>query len=214
MWRMILRLDAENQFLGTLALLHNVSFSGYPLSYWKDKKSLYVIVAGTARGEEKNIDLLFRELKKRPEVLTIERSKDFAILITKQPLYSEPVYNPKIIRPNPVQIHKEGHHLWDLASFDRSALTNVWSFAKKHLNATLLTLREEKISNISVTRLLPELTEKQKAAMSLAVEHGYYEYPKKINMERLAKIMKISYSTYQAHLKKAESKIIPGAYAR
>ncbi len=37
-------------------------------------------------------------------------------------------------------------------------------------------------------------------------------YPKKINMEKLAKMMGISYSTYQAHLKKAESKMLPSIY--
>jgi len=35
---------------------------------------------------------------------------------------------------------------------------------------------------------------------------------KKTKMEDLAKIMGISYSTYQAHLKKAEGKIIPEVY--
>lgn len=214
MWRMILKLEAEKQFLGSLALKHNVSFSGYPLSYWKDKKNLYVIVAGIVIGEEKNKNLLFTEIKKIKDILNVERSNDFAILITKQPLFSEPVYNPKIIRPNPVKINKEGYHIWDLASFDRNALEKVWTFAKKHFNATLLTLKEEKISNISFTQLLPELTEKQKTAMEYAISNGYYDYPKKIKMEMLAKMMKISYSTYQAHLKKAESKILPEAYKR
>ncbi len=212
MWRMILKLEAKKQFLGGLSLKHKVSFYGYPLSYWKDKKNLYLVVAGIVVGEEKNKSALFAEIKKLKEILNVERSKDFAILITKQPLFSEPVYDPRIIRPNPVQINKEGYHIWDLASFDRHVLEKVWLFAKKHLNANLLTLKEEKISNISFTRILPELTGKQKTAMEYALNNGYYNYPKKINMERLAKMMKISYSTYQAHLKKAESKIIPRAY--
>jgi predicted DNA binding protein len=39
-----------------------------------------------------------------------------------------------------------------------------------------------------------------------------YNYPKNIKMEDLAKKVKISYSTFQAHLKKAEGKIIPSIY--
>lgn len=213
MWRMILKLEAKKQFLGSLALKHKVSFSGYPLSYWKDKQSLYVVIAGIVIGKDNNKNALFKEIKMLKDILDIERTKDFVILVTKQPLFSEPVYDPKIIRPNPVKISKDGYHIWDLASFDRRALEKIWSFAEHNFNATIIKFRREKISNISFTRLLPELTDKQKTAMEYAIDNGYYDYPKKINMETLAKMMKISYSTYQAHLKKAEGKMISGAYS-
>ena len=45
--------------------------------------------------------------------------------------------------------------------------------------------------------------------MNLAIKHSYYDYPRKIELEKLADIMKISYSTYQAHLRKAEKKLLP-----
>jgi predicted DNA binding protein len=57
--------------------------------------------------------------------------------------------------------------------------------------------------------LHPELTDKQKTAIELAIKNGYYEYPRKIELKKLAKIMKVSYSTYQAHLRKAEKSLIP-----
>ncbi len=57
--------------------------------------------------------------------------------------------------------------------------------------------------------LLPKLTKKQKQALILAVENNYYGYPRKIKLEKLAKIMKISLSTYQFHLAKAEAKLLP-----
>ena len=60
--------------------------------------------------------------------------------------------------------------------------------------------------------MLPDLTKKQKQALELAINNGYYDYPKKITMEKLAKLMKISYSTYQQHLKTSESKIMPSIY--
>ena len=212
MWRLKLRLEAKNQFLGSMAIKHGISMTGYPLSYWKDEKSLYMISAGFMFGEAKSVDSLFRDLKKSGEVLNVERSGDFGIVVTKQPLFSEPFYDSKIIRPMPVIINKDGYHIWDLASFDRKVLERVLKFAEKRLGARVLQFHEEKISNISFTRLLPELTENQKKAMEIAINHGYYDYPKKVKMERLAEIMGISYSTYQAHLKKAEGKVVPGVY--
>jgi predicted DNA binding protein len=62
---------------------------------------------------------------------------------------------------------------------------------------------------MGVLAVLPKLTNKQKQALDLAMKYDYYEYPRKIKLEKLAKFMKISLSTYQAHLRKAERKILP-----
>jgi len=212
MWRLKLKLDSSKQPMGKLAIKHQVSMTGYPLSYYKDSKYLYVISAGFVFGEDKNKKMLFRELKQSKDVVNFEKSEDFAINITKQPLFTEPVYDPKIIRPSPVIINKKGFHIWDLASFDRKILEKVLKFTEQKLGAKIMFFREEKISNISFTRLLPELTKNQKKALEIAINNGYYDYPKKIKMEKLAKQMNISYSTFQAHLKKAEGKLLPEVY--
>lgn len=212
MWVLNLKLDASKQFMGRLAIKHQVSMTGYPLSYWKDKKWIYLIAAGFMFGEEKNKKALLRDMKKQKEFVNMEQAHDFIIVVSKQPLFSEPVYDPKIIRPKPVVINKNGYHIWYLASFDRKALERVLKFVEKHLGGEVLKFKEEKITNISFTRLLPELTENQKRALEIAINNGYYDYPKKVKMEVLAKKFGVSYSTFQAHLKKAEGKVIPGIY--
>jgi len=212
MWVMKLKIPSEKQFLGRMAIKHGVSMTGYPLSYYKDKKWLYLFAAGFMFGEEKNKKELIRDIKKQPEFVRMDVSKDFILILIKQPLWSEAVYDPKIIRPSPIIINKTGYHVWDLASFDRKLLVKALKFAEKYLGAEVLKFKEEKISNISFSKLLPELTKNQKEALEIAINNGYYEYPKKIKMETLAKKMGISYSTFQAHLKKAEGKIIPEVY--
>lgn len=209
MWRLRLKLPSKNQFLGSMAIKHRVSMTGYPLSYWKDSKHLYLMSAGFIFGEEENKTALIKEVRNHPECVEFESEGDFIISVTKQPLFSEPVYDAKIIRPNPVIINKAGHHIWDLASFNREVLERVIDFAEKYLDAELLTFKSERIKNISFTKLLPELTDNQKKAMDIAINSGYYDYPKKVTLPELAKKMKISYSTFQAHLKKAEGKVLP-----
>jgi hypothetical protein len=199
----------EGQFLGEIAKKHKVSMTGYPLSYWKDKKHIYLISAGFMFGEEVNKQELMKDIKKQSGLIEFEQTGDFFIITTKQPLFTEPVYSPRIIRPAPVVIHKDGYHIWDLASFDRKELERVIDFSVKKLKAKILLFRKEKIENITFTKILPELTENQKNAMNLAINSGYYEYPKKITLPELAKKMGISYSTFQAHLKKAEGKVFP-----
>lgn len=212
MWRLKIKLKPKKQFLGTMAVKHKVSLAGYNLSYYKDKKWLYITTAGLIFGEEKNKKAFIRDIKKQIEFVKGEINNDFMIAIIREPLFSEPVYDSRIIRPSPTIINKNGYHIWDLASFDRKLLEKIIFFVEKHLNGEVMIFRQEKITNISFTKVLPELTKNQKKALEIAINKGYYEYPKKINMEKLAKTMKISYSTYQAHLKKAEGKILPKIY--
>lgn len=212
---MKLELDSKTQFLGRLALEHKVSMTGYMLTHYKDNKYIYSIVGGFMFGGEKNKKRLINDLKNQPELLNIDTNNDFTIIETKQPLISEPVYNPKIIWIEPVIInHKLGRNIWHMASFEKNVLTAVYNMAKKYFNAKLIKFKKEKLSNISITSILPELTKKQKNALELAINNGYYNYPKRIKLEKLAKLMNISYSTYQAHLKKAEGKVIPDIYQR
>jgi predicted DNA binding protein len=53
------------------------------------------------------------------------------------------------------------------------------------------------------------MPEKQKQAMNLAIKNGYYNYPRKTNLDNLAKIAKVSKQTFQENLRKAENKLIP-----
>lgn len=212
MWRLKLKLDSSKQLLGSLAIKHKVSVTGYPLSYWVHEKNLYLKSAGFMFGEEKNKKAFLKDLKKNKEIKEIEISGDLIINVSRQPLFTEPVYNPEIIRPNPVIINKEGFHIWDLASFNRKILEKVLRFAEEKLGARIISFKQEKIENIQFTKMLPNFTNNQRQALEIAINNGYYDYPKKIKMQELAKKMKISYSTFQAHLKKAEGKIIPSIF--
>ena len=61
---------------------------------------------------------------------------------------------------------------------------------------------------ISLSSLFGQLTEKQLKALVSAVEGGYYEIPKRVTTEDLAKMHKQPRTTYEEHIRKAESKIV------
>jgi hypothetical protein len=105
---------------------------------------------------------------------------------------------------------KEGYETWEVASWQRKTLEEFIDHVQKTIkNFKLLKFIEIKIDNVFFPRLMPNLTEKQKRVVDLAIEKGYYKNPRKIDLRKLAKLMNISLATYQQHLRTAEEKLIP-----
>ena len=209
MWICKIKVEGEKFLLGRKAKKFNVDLVGYPLSHKKTKKELIITVCGLVFGEEKTKKLFFKDMENDKNIKKFEFKDDFSISSMSQPLESEPLYNPEIIYINPIIISKQGYIIWELASWEKKNLDRIIGFAVKYFNGKILKFKEEKISNISILRLLPELTKKQKLALEIAIKNGYYEVPKKITMEKLAKVMGVCFSTYQVHLSRAEKKIMP-----
>ena len=83
---------------------------------------------------------------------------------------------------------------------------------KKELRTVLKKLPHDwkivRIGNINLQFDLEDLTPQQLKAVNLAIEKGYFEIPKKVNLEELSKQMKLSRTTFLEHLRKAEKKIL------
>jgi predicted DNA binding protein len=214
MWVLKLRLSCENFLLGGLARKFNVDLTGYPLGYHKVNNNLYLTSAGLVMGSETNKKSFLNAIKKSPDFSNMEISGDFVVNVSKQPIHMEPVYNPKFIRPVPDFISRDGYHIWEIASWNKEDLQPVIGIAKKYYAGEILKLRKEKLTNISFTSFFSELSVNQKKAFDLAVNEDYYSFPRKTNVHKLAKIMKLSYSTYQEHLRRAEAKLIPSLKKR
>ncbi len=61
---------------------------------------------------------------------------------------------------------------------------------------------------VSLSSAFSDLTPKQAEAIATALESGYYQVPKKTSTEQLALKQKVPRTTYEEHLRKAESKIL------
>ena len=65
------------------------------------------------------------------------------------------------------------------------------------------------LNEIYFTKIIPKIPEKQKLAFQTAVQNGYYGFPRKLDLSKLGKIMKITAQTFHEHLRKAEEKLLP-----
>jgi hypothetical protein len=61
---------------------------------------------------------------------------------------------------------------------------------------------------LTADALFSDLTEKQMDALLTAYSNGYYNLPRKANVQDIANKKRVSRTTYQEHLKKAENKLV------
>ncbi len=94
----------------------------------------------------------------------------------------------------------EGREVCTLVFENKEALQSVL----KQLNDWKIV----RIGNINIQFDLEDLTPQQLRAVNLAIEKGYFEIPKKVNLKELSTQMKISRTTFLEHLRKAEKKIL------
>ncbi|MDB2262411.1 helix-turn-helix domain-containing protein [Halorubrum ezzemoulense] len=60
-------------------------------------------------------------------------------------------------------------------------------------------------------QLFENITDRQLAALQLALESGYYEQPRKTSLRDLADQTAVARSTYEEYLRKAENKLLTNA---
>lgn len=63
---------------------------------------------------------------------------------------------------------------------------------------------------VSTADMLSGLTEKQTQALLAAIQEGYYNVPRKVRTEDIARRRKVPRTTFEEHVRKAESKVLLG----
>ena len=161
-------------------------------------------------GEEKSVKKLIADLKrdKRTEYLEFNGQTLFLVESAKKKPVSQ--FSRKMFFVKPVVIDVGGYEYWEIASHQKEELMNFINRIKPLVDEyELLSLKNTPLQNVYFPKVMPKLTTLQKMALELAIKEGYYETPKKTNLRALAKLSKVALATYQKHLQKAESKVIP-----
>lgn len=214
MWVAKIKMNGEKALFGSRTKAFGISLSGYPVSVFERADGIYVYVVCFVFGGSRNIREFVHDLKRDRRVINLEQQGNFLIGQIREPRDFGPIYNSKIIYLEPAIITDRGEEFFTLGSWDKKELATFVNLVETTHQGELLSIRQEKINSVSIVSIQPELTTQQRKAMEIAVQHGYYHYPRKTDLERLAKLMNVSYSTYQAHLRKAEKKLLPFAFSR
>jgi predicted DNA binding protein len=210
MWTAKFKIAGNGQgLIGARTKNHNVSLAGYPILVKKEKTHILIDFVASIFGKEADKKNFIRDLKQAQEIVNLDSNGDFIVAQARDLKELENAYPESIMNLEPVVIDSKGDNFYTVGSWNRKELNKFLTFVSKKYNAEILKIENRRLTNFYLAKLRPELTDKQKNAMSLAIKQGYYNYPRKTSVEKLAKLSKVSFSAFHAHLRKAEQKLLP-----
>ncbi|MDO8627017.1 MAG: helix-turn-helix domain-containing protein [Candidatus Diapherotrites archaeon] len=212
MWVLRAKIFHEDSFGIKYCIKYGLTMYGYPLSITPQGKQIIISLWHFIQGEEKNVKKYYAELKKEKKLFNIETNGNILIYsfsVSKNNSHWRAYANPSVVFLKPAIIHPNGDEFIELGTWKKEILTKFIESASKKMKINILSLKKEKAPDIFIPFSMPKLSEKQRRCLDLAYENGYYSYPRMAKLEELAKKAKISYTTFQEHLRKAEAKIMP-----
>ncbi len=206
----------EGMLLASRAKKHKINLRGYHLSSFKKGNKFFLLAAAQITGSEENKKAFLIDMKKDKRSAKIDMmTADFGFWLMEQHKTIEILYDPLILQVTPFIVSDNGDNIWEIASWHKEKLMAVAKLIQSRLyGGKLISMKRSKITSITALSVSPTLTDKQRRSLELAIENGYYGYPRKIEAQELAKLMKISTSTYNFHLRNAEKKILPYLFQR
>ncbi|WP_137285614.1 helix-turn-helix domain-containing protein [Halorussus salinisoli] len=117
----------------------------------------------------------------------------------------------------PPTIHRQGWEHYTVIAFDESDVRALLHELEADRDIEVLSktaITEQQIPHsmlAPVDQLFDDMTDRQLAALQLALESGYYEQPRKTSLRELADQTGVARSTYEEHLRKAENKLLTNA---
>ncbi len=215
MWVAKFKLKHKGDIFTARTKKFNINFYAYPLTHYGKNNKFFFVVNGFLDGEDSAKKKFLLDLKKDKRIIKVDEKNDYVTALINYPNTQlvqadmETFYDPSIIHTSPVLNSKEGFEHWSVASFEKENLNKLITSAQTLHNGKLLSMENKKSDELFIVSIKPHISKMQTKIILAAFEHGYYEYPRRIEIAKLAKILKISYSTCQEHLRKAEIALLP-----
>lgn len=108
-------------------------------------------------------------------------------------------------------IAEKGIERWTVGAHRKQDLKRLYdkiNALKPDAGAKWVSLRREKL-DLFAQSAFQRLSPKQRWAFECACSAGYYTYPRKTDLQTLARRLKVPATTLRIHLRKAEAKLMP-----
>ena len=191
-----------------VGLRTGVTITTQYLNAYEDKGKEYLYKVCVVSGKRKAEFIKGLTEEKRAEIIKIENDQIF-YRIRVDTAFHHLILGGTVFFLRPVLAYG-GWEYWTLGSLQKRHLLEIFKKVKSiglKTEIYLQSLRQMPI-NILLPSVFTSLTKKQLEAIRAASKFGYYEYPRKSSAEDISKRLHVPRSTFQEHLKKAESKLM------
>lgn len=114
----------------------------------------------------------------------------------------------------PPTVHRQGWEHYTVIAFEEENIRALHDDLDANRNIEVVSktgIEESQIPHsllAPVDQLFDGLTDRQLAALQLALDSGYYEQPRRTSVSQLAQQTAVARSTYEEHLRKGENKLL------
>ena len=217
MWIARLTLRYDLSVLGKRCERYKVSSLGMVLPHYTSEGVTRFLYYETLTGEDQPLALLIEDLKNDPTLKDVEVSGGaafFAQEISSEEKHPRKMLTQGVFFLSPIKTDKEGIEHWELGSSDEKKLRDfVVVLQKEHLDIKVVNITSQKLEQ-EYGQMMPSLTSAQEQAVTLAAKRGYYNYPRKVDLQMLAGEAGKSLSTLREHLRKGEKKIFEEMFGK
>lgn len=214
MWTTKLQLKHRDCPIVNRCVKFNLIVLSYPSTWYEQNgKKFATTTCYFQSNDEAKKKKFIDDLRADKRISHLEISGDiftYEINLGKEGEHVMLYHTKQIFFVKPAINHYDGHEYWEIASWKREEVEKFIKSLKSHMDVcNIMKLQNSPLTDIYFPNVMPKLSKSQKNALELAYFNGYYSYPRKTTLEKLAKIAKIGISTFQEHLRKAELKLLP-----
>ena len=169
-------------------------------SFKSGNSTINVLFVRTADKKEAVKDFL---AKLADQVNLLEEGEDYMFMEVN---VNEEVFEPELFAKHKCfQINgvvlQNVSVVFEVGSYNRDNLSNLYNGLQKFGNVEMLFLGKARFPTIT-------LSTQQTNVLHLAHENGYYDFPRRVNAEELARKLNLKPSTVNEHIRKAENKLV------
>jgi predicted DNA binding protein len=217
MWELKLELR-HDCIIGDRCKKYKCTSTGYPLDFYTEKGSIHYLHFEKINGDTDAVKAFIADLEKEKNMVKFEAHGNTIFFIFKERKKGKmpgqlSLASKKIFHSKPVFVDKDGIEHWEVVGWRREDINAFIRYIKEKTHGLhdfkIIKIVKTKVSDLFFPQLMPHITTNQKKALDVAIAEGYYNYPRHIELADLAKMMKISLSTYREHLRKAEKAVMP-----
>ena len=196
MWKAKIKIK-HNSALADMCSKYGAEASSVTANNFSKDGSMHSYLIGKLGGDA--VDAVFGALENDDRVEHLHREDNLFLMLEKQ----DSGFNiPELTCLKSLSIDKNGFAILEMASMNKDILE---SFTADN-EGEVVELKHAKLKDICCT--CDDVSIQQKKSFILARKEGYYQFPRKTDLGRLARQLGISRTTFREHLRKAEMKIL------